>query len=333
MRRKIQRRRAVRSSARREDSVQGAGHSLRCRRGHQSAEIKRAPVCRNLAHVLRRAVEHERLAARQHGCRSDVQRSLRLDLLQSRESAEIVRCAWKIQRAVAESGALLGEDDDIVSTRLAVRILRSVLRRVAARGRGVRCVRVRISGALVRERAVFSVVIFRDSRRVVIAGPVVNNRRLCAREEATIPEEKPLKFRLLRCRCDRRRRKLAVAVDRKAHRLHLPGIRERVGEITRKRLRVALRKKPVHRLAERAPLRVHRVAHSHRERVGLLLVKFRRPALEDDLLLLRAAQSEPAEHHAREQHCEQEYPDVFLHRCTSHYARQGAPCQAAVRSL
>ena len=92
-----------------------------------------------------------------------------------------------------------------------------------------------------------------------------------------------------------------------------PGPREFRREILRELRRRLTREQLAHALRERAPLLIDQPARFARDGIRFLLVKLRGASFEDDLLLLRAPQRQPAEPDARQHNGEQENPDAPFH--------------------
>ena len=148
----------------------------------------------------------------------------------------------------------------------------------------------------------------------VFRGNPVNRRRRGASQPGAVVQEKLSPLRGPRRALRLERAKLPILPERKTDRLARPFLREFGGEVVRHDLRILPAEQPLHGVIESAALVINQRPRRARRLVRLRLVKLRRPLLEDDLLLLHAAQRQPPEHRARQQDGEEENPDAFFHR-------------------
>ena len=144
-------------------------------------------------------------------------------------------------------------------------------------------------------------------------GNGINRAGYPSGKERAIIKEELLAFGVTARFLRGRRDEISVRAQGKSDRRTRPGGRQLRGEITGELWSRCRREQLAHALGKRASLFVDQASRRGRDGIGLLLIKLGGPAFQDDLLLVRAPQGQPAEPDARQDDGEEKYPDASFH--------------------
>ena len=203
-----------------------------------------------------------------------------------------------------------------------------VLRRGSGFGFGHRCLSRRVRRIVIFSLALLLAPLFRAIQFLRRHG--VDRRRRDSGQEGAVVLQKLLPFRVASRFLCRGRDEVALWVQSKSNCRTCRGARELRGEIAPDVGSPPVRQQLAHSFRKRAPLVLDDVPRRARNGICLLLVELRGPTFENDLLLVRAPQSQPSKPDARQHNGQEKYPDASFHEarrrvaCCRAHGRNGA---------